>query len=127
MSRLKGWEGALALVPAKFDGFFLSPEFPTFDIDTDLADPSFLGAVMTSEPFWSQLRGASKGIGARKERVHAERLLEHEIELPPLAEQRSRATALEMVAAMQQASAERSVRVAALVPAALNQTFSLLS
>ena len=127
MSRLKGWEGALALVPAKFNGFFLSPEFPTFDIDIDLVDPSFLGALLTSEQFWSQLRGASKGIGARKERVHADRLLQQEIELPPLVEQRARAAAMEIVAAVQQASAERSVRVAALVPAALNQAFSRLS
>jgi hypothetical protein len=127
MSRLFAWEGALALVPPRFGGYFVSPEFPTFDIDPDLADPSFLAALLTSEPFWSQLRGASQGIGVRRQRVHADRLLQQEIELPPLVEQRARAATIEIVATVQQASTERSVRVAALVPAALNQAFSLLS
>ena len=28
LSQLKAWEGALARVPASFDGWFLSPQFP---------------------------------------------------------------------------------------------------
>lgn len=124
MSRLKAWEGALALVPPDFDGQFLSPEFPTFDINPDVAHPQFLGALLTSESFWSRLKGESKGIGARKERVHAERLLEQEIALPPLDEQQRRSVAMEAVAAAMRLSSCRSDRLAALVPAVLNQAFA---
>jgi type I restriction enzyme S subunit len=127
MSRLKAWEGALALVPARFGGFFLSPEFPTFEINTDLADPHFLGALLTSEPFWSRLRGASKGIGARKERVNANRLLEQEILLPPLAEQRARSAPIDRLTAVQEGSTRRAVRAGALVPSVMNQVFASLS
>src|SRR3990170_7962026 len=30
LSQLKGWEGALAKVPRSYDGWYLSPQFPTF-------------------------------------------------------------------------------------------------
>ena len=41
LSRLKGWEGALAKIPS-FDGWFLSPQFPTFRALTDQLDISYL-------------------------------------------------------------------------------------
>jgi type I restriction enzyme S subunit len=37
MSRLKAFEGALGVIPAEFGGWFLSPEFPTFEIAVALA------------------------------------------------------------------------------------------
>lgn len=127
MSRLKAWEGALAVVPPEFDGHFLSPEFPTFDIDPDVADPSFLGALLTSESFWGRLKGSSKGIGARKERVHAERLLEQEFELPPLEEQRQRAASMRLVQDVRCLADDRRDRLDVVLPAALNRAFAGVS
>ena len=37
-SRLFAFEGAYAAVPQEFDGRFVSNEFPTFDVDEDIAD-----------------------------------------------------------------------------------------
>jgi type I restriction enzyme S subunit len=124
MSRLKAWEGALALVSPGFDGMFLSPEFPTFDIDPELLDPEFLDSLLTSETFWGRLRGASKGIGARKERVSAERLLEQAIEIPSVAEQRVIAERLERLGMLEGLELERSTLISALVPSMLNREFA---
>lgn len=124
MSRLKAWEGALALVPDDLEGWFVSPEFPTFDIDLDQADPRYLGSVLSSEPFWTRLKGASKGIGARRERVSALRLLEQSVELPPLDEQRSVSRSLNRLDAIQIRTDAVAKRVDALLPAAINEVFA---
>ncbi len=127
MSRLKAWEGALALAPNDLDGWFVSPEFPTFDIDIEVVDVRFLAAVLTSERFWSRLKDASKGIGARRERVNASRLLEQVVDLPPLEQQRSVATVLQRLHALQVGREQATRCIDALVPAALNRAFSSLS
>ncbi|HLF43090.1 MAG TPA: hypothetical protein VJA46_06130 [Acidimicrobiia bacterium] len=127
MSRLKAWEGALAIVPEDLSGFFVSPEFPTFDIDASQVEPHFLGSVVKAEPFWSRLKGVSHGIGARRERVSAQKLLEQTLWLPPIDEQRR---LLQLVELSEVAAARRSEvgeLLAALVPAALNQAFSQLN
>ncbi len=88
LSRLKAFEGAIAVVSSQFDGSFLSPEFPTFRIDDSLADPIFLKYLCQWPEIWTALRGISKGVGARKERVSAEQFLSITVPLPELEEQR---------------------------------------
>jgi len=127
MSRLKAWEGAITIVPDAFDGWFLSPEFPTFDLDVNQVDPGYFGALVTSEPFWSRLRGASRGIGARRERVHAARLLEQVIDLPPLSSQRSVASILSRLSTAAGHRSSAVERLEALVAAGLNDVFASLS
>ena len=95
MSRLKAFEGAISLIPSDFDGWYLSPEFPTFAIDMTQADPRYLANICAWPEFWDRLRGQSKGIGARRERVSAERLLSVSIPLPDLEEQRRIAARLD--------------------------------
>jgi restriction endonuclease S subunit len=123
MSRLKAWEGAIALVPPELDGTCLSPEFPTFRVRGDVVEPAFIAAVLTSESFWSRLRNASKGIGARRERVSAARLLECEVDVPPLDIQRSIVRRGSALATANTRRAESSRLASALVPAALNAAF----
>jgi len=124
MSRLKAWEGAMALVGEAFDGSFLSPEFPTFDINYDLLDDRFGEALFTSEPFWIRLKGSSKGIGARKERVNAERLLDVVVDLPSLSQQRVIASQLDSLKRVEQLGSRRTRVVAALSRSVMNQEFS---
>lgn len=88
MSRLKAFEGALAIVPRAFDGWFLSPEFPTFRCVDDELDAGYLAHICRWPEFWSMLATTSKGIGARRERVHTENLLRLELRVPPIEEQR---------------------------------------
>lgn len=123
MSRLKAWEGAIALVPSELENYFVSPEFPTFDIDSGIAEARFLSAVLTSDYFWSRLKGVSKGIGARRERVDALRLLQEEIDIPPLDAQRSIACMVEHLHSMRLCREEGSARLSAFVPSALAKVF----
>ncbi len=87
LSRLKAFEGAVAVVPESLDGHFLSQEFPTFSSVSDEVDPTYLGYLCRWPTFWEALAGTSKGVGARRERVHAEALLAMEVPLPDLNEQ----------------------------------------
>lgn len=87
MSKLKGWEGALAVVPDDFDGMFLSPEFPTFSTRPEL-DARYLRLIVSRASFWTRLADESTGIGGRRERVHPDRLLGIAVDLPALVVQR---------------------------------------
>lgn len=112
VSRLKAFEGALAIVPDAFDGWFLSPEFPTFRCIEDELDPRYLANVCRWSEFWLMLATTSKGIGARRERVHAEDLLHLELTVPSIDEQgrvaarldRLQAAAIELARQSDQAS-----------------------
>jgi len=127
MSRLKAWEGALALVPAELEGWFVSPEFPTFDVDTKRVDLRFLRAILTSERFWSRLKGASQGIGARRERVNTSRLLDQHVELPPIGQQWAIAQAIDRLYLARGRRQRVKERIDSLMPAALRAAFAGLS
>lgn len=117
----------MAFVPAELDGWHLSPEFPTFDLSTDEVDPVFMNALASSPRFWASLKGASKGIGARRERVNAARLLDQEVKLPSLWEQRTVATTLIALASSKSIRDRSNGRLNALMPAAINEAFAGLS
>lgn len=87
MSKLKAFEGAVAIVGPEHDGHVLSPEFPTFRLSDDLT-PGFMRILCADPDFWTRLQQESSGIGGRRERVHPSRLLAIEIDLPTVAEQR---------------------------------------
>lgn len=86
-SRLFAFEGAYTTVPAEFDGAFVSNEFPTFSVRSDRALSDYLGWLFRWSETWRLLRLQSVGLGDRRQRVHPERLLAHEVPLPPLDEQ----------------------------------------
>ncbi len=87
-SRLFAFEGAYTTVPEEFDGAFVSNEFPTFSVRPDRALPGYLGWLFRWPETWRLLRLKSVGLGDRRQRIHPERLLEHEAPLPPLEEQK---------------------------------------
>jgi type I restriction enzyme S subunit len=87
ISTPKAWEGALALVTAEFDGWFLSPVFPTFRVNRERLMPKFLEQYCKRESIWKELQSKARGIGARRESVHSRQFLSLEIPLPPLPEQ----------------------------------------
>jgi type I restriction enzyme, S subunit len=88
ISTPKAWEGALARVTDRFDGWFLSPVFPTFRANPERLNIEFLEWFCRQARVWDELRRKSRGIGARRESVSAEQFLSLEIPLPPLSEQR---------------------------------------
>lgn len=127
MSRLKAWEGALALTPFELDGCFVSPEFPTFDINATRALPKYLELLLTSPGFWGRLKGASKGIGARRERVNAGQLLEQCVDLPSIATQQRAVRTLEFLQSVAAVRTSSEERLKALVAATMNEAFAELN
>lgn len=109
MSRLKAFEGAIAVVDEEHDGWFLSPEFPTFRPRDGRLDPMYLGLLCRWPDFWDMLRSLSRGIGSRRERVHPDDLLGLEIDLPPIDVQRRVAKRLGAIAAQSEAVQRVSV------------------
>ncbi|QKW04197.1 hypothetical protein [Streptomyces sp. NA02536] len=86
-SKLKAFEGAFALVSDAADGRFVSNEFPTFDVNQDLALPSFVALFLGSPKTWKSLQEWITGVGARRERLNPKDFLDSEIALPTLEEQ----------------------------------------
>lgn len=123
-SRLFAFEGAYALVPDEFDGYYVSNEFPTFDVDTDLASEKFLMTLFMTENDWHQLRASTKGVGVRRLRIQPEHILARPIWLPPPNEI-SRIDALfDRYFALKEKHASIRSTNAALLPATLERVFS---
>ena len=111
ISQPKAWEGALARVTPEFEGWFLSPVFPTFRANQERLLPTYLEWFCKRESVWLELQRNSRGIGARRESVLPEQFLSLEIPLPPLAEQRRLVARIEELAA--QIHEARALRLSA--------------
>jgi type I restriction enzyme, S subunit len=126
-SRLFAFEGAYACVSSEFDGHFVSNEFPAFETDPEQLDARWLASFFRSPERWAELRGRSKGLGVRRQRVPVEAVLDYEVWLPPMTAQRAMVAAIE---GLEKASAARQAalqRIDALLPAALNDAFAPVS
>lgn len=123
-SRLFAFEGAYAYVPPEFDGRFVSNEFPAFDPNPELLDARWLANFMRSPRRWVELRGSSKGLGVRRQRVPVEAILSYRIWLPPIETQKSMVAAIDRIESIQAARVDVERRTAALVPAELNRAFA---
>jgi type I restriction enzyme S subunit len=87
-SRLFAWEGALAVVPDRFDQFHVSQEFPVFEIERTEVLPQYLSLLCQRPELWAVLAAAVSGMGGRRMRVHPPALLSTPVLLPSLPEQR---------------------------------------
>jgi len=87
LSRLKAFEGAIAVADGFVDGCVVSQEFPTFRVNRSVCSTRYLHYLCRWSPFWARLARGSKGVGSRRERVSAEAFLATRIPLPSLARQ----------------------------------------
>ena len=88
MRKLTAWEGPITTVDDEYDGFFVSPEFPTFTLDRRALDPSFMRLVCQTPSLWEAMKNTSTGTVQRRKRVSPSALLSIELDLPPVQEQR---------------------------------------
>jgi type I restriction enzyme S subunit len=125
LSRLKAFEGAVAVADEKVDRCFVSQEFPTFQINRSICDPRYLNYLCRWPSFWSRLASGSKGVGSRRERVSAQTLLATRLPLPSLARQEQVLSVLDQGAGkFTDLLIKRQRLVRALRSALLNAAFS---
>lgn len=124
VSKLNGWEGAVAVVDAGFDGSCVSSEFPVFKLDLTRLLPVFFRGIAKSPSFWEALDSSARGSMVRRRRISGTEFLRARVRLPSLevqSEAAQRAEVLDRVAARRIRSRER---VSALIPALLNREFA---
>ena len=124
MSQVKGWEGAVAVCPQNLDGLFVSPEYRTFSCKPNACDSDYLSHIVATDWFHNQLLGATRGVGARRERVRPEMLLAIEIPFPTFEKQKKAAKVFETIRKASQTSERIAPREQALVPSLLDKVFN---
>ncbi|KZM78239.1 hypothetical protein A0J59_14750 [Cellulosimicrobium sp. I38E] len=86
MRKLTAWEGPITVVPAEYDGFVVSGEFPTFTLRNDIA-PEWFRLVCQSPRLWAQMKSRVVGTVQRRKRLNPDQLLAIELPVPPLSVQ----------------------------------------
>lgn len=124
LSRLKAFEGAVAVVPKEFDGWVLSPEFPTFSPRFDRIDLEYLAMLCEWPSLWALMRDSSAGIGARRERVSAQTFLGIAVPLPCLGRQREMAASYANLRHVRKLSEGRQALLGSLQTSTLNAAFA---
>lgn len=126
-SRLFAFEGAYAAVSDDFDGCYVSNEFPMFDPDPAELDARWLAAYLRTPTTWSELAGASKGLGVRRQRIPVDAILNFTVSLPPIEQQRAMVNELQRLESLSAGRLQVRQRIESLIPAALNAEFAQFS
>ncbi|MFI9155748.1 restriction endonuclease subunit S [Streptomyces sp. NPDC053367] len=82
MRKLTAWEGPITVVPAEFDGFVVSNEFPTFTLGPELM-PEWMRHVCRSPRLWAEMKNRVSGTVQRRKRLNPEQLLQIQLPIPP--------------------------------------------
>jgi len=82
MRKLTAWEGPITVVPAEFDGFVVSNEFPTFTLGPELV-PDWMRHVCRSPRLWAEMKNRVSGTVQRRKRLSPEQLLQIQLPIPP--------------------------------------------
>lgn len=123
MSQVKAWEGAVAVCEKNLAGFFVSPEYRTFRFEPFEAIPSYFTVLVKTEWFWSRLKDATRGVGARRERTRPEQFLNIEIPVPTVAQQRESVIMFDKIEALKSLQAETTAELNAMLPSILDRAF----
>jgi type I restriction enzyme, S subunit len=99
-NRLFAWKGSFALATGDNAGCYVSNEFPCFVIRSDRVDGRYLWRYFSQASAWDEALGLSTGgTPTSRNRLKEDKLLEMEIPLPPLVEQRRIVARIEELAA----------------------------
>lgn len=124
ISKVKGWEGAIALVTKEFDGLFLSPQYPTFKAKEGI-NIKYIAEYCKHPKVWEELLNKSKGIGARRNSISVSTFLSLEIPLPEIAVQNKIVDALDKISELKKNQMELNMKIELLVPAILENVFQI--
>lgn len=123
VSKLNGWEGAVAVVPDAFTDTYVSSEFPTFIVDRARLLPGFFRGVARSPIFWEQLNRAVRGSMVRRRRISASDFMRATIPLPSLENQERISRMIDELDRALEQSSRSATRVDALTQSVLNREF----
>jgi type I restriction enzyme S subunit len=96
MRKLTAWEGPITVVPAEFDGFVASNEFPTFTLAGDI-DPGWMKHVCRTPRLWAEMQRRVVGTVQRRKRLNPDQLLTVLLPVPDQREQEQAAEALDTI------------------------------
>jgi type I restriction enzyme, S subunit len=96
MRKLTAWEGPITVVPAAFDGFVASNEFPTFTLAADI-DPGWIKHVCRTPRLWAEMQNRVVGTVQRRKRLNPDQLLSVALPVPSRPEQEQIAEALDAI------------------------------
>lgn len=122
LSKVKGWEGAIALVTEKFEGLFLSPVYPTFKAKEGI-NINYVAEYCKLPTFWQKLLDKSKGIGARRNSIGEKAFLSVNIPLPPIEIQNKIVLQLDKLNAIKSGHKKTLNELNELLPSLLDKAF----
>jgi type I restriction enzyme S subunit len=123
LSQVKGWEGAVAVCNRDLVGRFASPEYRTFRCLEGKALSDYMKTLVTTSWFHSHLLAATRGVGARRERVRPERFLEIRLPMPDVIAQAEGVRVFERLETLVPLQAQTAVDLDALMPSILDKAF----
>lgn len=124
LSQVKGWEGAIAICPMALSDMYVSPEYRTFRCKPNIASPRYMQEVVRSQWFWKYLQDATRGVGARRERVRPEKFLAIELHMPSFSKQETIVATLKALEIARQLRTEAHPCIEALLPSLLQKEMS---
>jgi type I restriction enzyme S subunit len=123
LSQVKGWEGAIAVCQSDLAGRYVSPEYRTFRCIEGMAIPEYLAVLIAVPWFWTQLKSATRGVGARRERTRPEQFLRMELPMPEVDQQKRAVLIFEKLEMIKRLQAKTSAELDALLPSVLDRAF----
>ena len=125
-SKLFGWEGSVAIVPEKYHDYYVSAEFPSFDILESVALPQYVAHLIKWSGFTAQLNSTATGMGQRRQRTNISDFMAIEVPLPAISQQCRAVRHLDKISRVSKLVQRRAALAQALVPAARNAVFNSL-
>ena len=87
ISKIDGKSGAMAVVPPELDNAVVTPDFPVFNIRSDMVLPDYLELVLCHPAILQRITATTSGSTGRR-RLSVPRFLSLRIALPSLDEQK---------------------------------------
>lgn len=122
-SNIKAWEGAVGLIPAKYDGWVGSHRYITCLPNLEIIDPEFLYYYFRTFEGVEKLSSASPGTVDRNRTLNNKLLQQIEIPVPSIELQKEFVELLEKTNAIKEDHKQTEKELAELMPSLLDKAF----